>query len=81
MNLMQALYDSEINVEISSVWDGGFDVKIGDTLNGFVAEATNVRRWAEVETWLAAKAVEHYPDSAFARRMALQGGFNPADAN
>jgi hypothetical protein len=31
------LYDSEINVKltVSSLWDSGFHVKLGDEMNGF----------------------------------------------
>lgn len=32
---MDALYNSEINVSISYMWDGGYDVKIGDSYSGF----------------------------------------------
>jgi hypothetical protein len=35
--VIQALYDSEINCSISSFWDGGFMVKLGDEYNGFEA--------------------------------------------
>lgn len=35
---LQYLYDAEINCSISWFWDGGFDVKLGDPLNGFTAE-------------------------------------------
>lgn len=66
MSILQDLYHSEINFHVSTFWDGGFDVKLGDPMNGFVAE-TNVRRWGEVEPWLRDKAIEHYPDSLFAR--------------
>ena len=40
---LQKIYDSEINVEIliSWLWDGGIEVRLGDRLNGFLAE-TNV---------------------------------------
>lgn len=33
--ILRRLYDSEINIEISSFWDGGYDFRIGDTANGF----------------------------------------------
>lgn len=65
MSVLQRLYDSEINFSISVFWDGGFDVKLGDAMNGFDAE-TNVRTYLEVESWLEAKAKEIYPDSLFA---------------
>ena len=66
MTVFQRLYDSEINFSVSTFWDGGFDVNLGDHLNGFKAE-TNVRTWAEVEPWLEAAAREHFPDSDFAK--------------
>jgi hypothetical protein len=28
--ILQALYDSEINAAISWLWDGGIDVRLGD---------------------------------------------------
>ena len=37
---LQKIYDSEINVTISWFWDGGIDVRLGDEMNGFVAEET-----------------------------------------
>ena len=65
MSIMQDLYDSEINVYISTFWDGGYDVRLGDEMNGFIADTT-VNRWGEVELWLKEKAIEHYPTSQFA---------------
>jgi hypothetical protein len=38
--VIQALYDSEINCSITTFWDGGFTVRLGDEMNGFVAEQT-----------------------------------------
>jgi hypothetical protein len=35
---LQRIYDSEINIRISWLWDGGIDVWIGDDLNGYVAQ-------------------------------------------
>lgn len=66
-SIFQDLYDSEINFSVSTFWDGGFDVKLGDTVNGFKAEFM-VERFHEIEPWLCLKAIEHFPDSDFARR-------------
>lgn len=33
-NILQAIYDNEINLTIGWFWDGGIDVVIGDKLNG-----------------------------------------------
>jgi len=35
---LQKIYDSEINVRISWFWDGGIDVRLGDEMNGFLAQ-------------------------------------------
>jgi hypothetical protein len=35
---LQRIYDSEINVRFSWLWDCGFDVRLGNEVNGFVAE-------------------------------------------
>jgi hypothetical protein len=35
---LQRIYDSEINVEIGWFWDGGIDVRLGDKMNGYLAE-------------------------------------------
>jgi len=44
MNELPALYDSEINFTILTVWDAGFKWKLGHESNGFVAKANNERR-------------------------------------
>jgi hypothetical protein len=63
--VFERLYDSEINCSVSSFcWDG-FTVMLGDEMNGFKAQTT-VDTWAEVEPWLEAQALVHFPNSAFA---------------
>lgn len=66
MSVLQDLYHSEINFSVSTFWDGGFDVELGDASNGIKA-ASNFDRWGQVEPWLTAQAIEHFPDSLFAR--------------
>lgn len=66
MSAFQDLYHSEINFKVSTFWDGGFAISLGDEMNGFVAKG-NVDRWGQVEPWLIEKAVEHFPDSNFAK--------------
>lgn len=63
---LQKLYDSEINFEISTFWDGGFDWRLGDTMNGYVAEGIE-RTIAGAVKALADAAVANFPDSAFAK--------------
>jgi hypothetical protein len=50
-SILQRLYDSEINFEVSAFYDAGFDVTLGDGLNGFV-EQGKVETWVQVEAWL-----------------------------
>ena len=35
---LQRMYDSEINIEIGWFWDGRIDVRLGDTMSGYLAE-------------------------------------------
>lgn len=63
--VMEALYDSEINCSVSCFWDNGWDVKLGDPMNGYKAEA-NFRYLWEAADWLKTEAMERYPDSQFA---------------
>ena len=35
---LQKIYDSEINIRIGWLWDGGIDVRLGDEVNGSLAE-------------------------------------------
>lgn len=66
MSVMQDLYDDEINFTVSTFWDGGFEVQIGDDMNGFKASAT-FWHWGQVEQWLIAEAIKHWPKSDFAK--------------
>ena len=44
---LQKIYDSEINIEISWLWDSGIDLRLGDCLNGYLAEE-NVQSMADI---------------------------------
>ena len=74
--ILDDLYASEVNVEISWLWDGGVDakvarcginVKLGDPLNGYDGKG-KVRSMAEAAVWLRDHACQHYPDSECARK-------------
>jgi hypothetical protein len=66
MSILQRLYDSEINVWVTSFWDDGFYVRLGDEMNGYRAER-RCATWPEAECWVDEQARVLYPDSAFAR--------------
>jgi len=61
------LYGSEINASISWLWDSGFNIALGDDLNGFRAKTT-VTTLAEAADWFRDNAIRLYPDSQFARK-------------
>jgi hypothetical protein len=65
--ILRDLYDSEINYAVSCLWDGGYDVRLGDDLNGYDAVVTGLQSWHEVAQWLKDAAISLYPVSAFAR--------------
>jgi hypothetical protein len=65
--VLQDVYDSEISVATSWVWDGGIDLGLGDELNGYVADG-QVKAVAEAAAWLRDEACKQYPDSGFARK-------------
>lgn len=67
-SVWQRLYDSEINFNVSTFWDGGFDWKLGDSLNGIKATGCS-STFAEVEREIEAAALMHFPQSVFAMVM------------
>ena len=73
MSIIQDLHDSEINCTVSTFFDGCFDWKLGDEMNGFKAQGS-ARSFAEAERQLAATARRIYPDSAFAQHYRDERG-------
>jgi hypothetical protein len=65
---LQKIYDSEINVEISWFWDAGVDIRLGDKVNGYLAEQ-NVPSVAEILPWLQEAIAHFYPTSTYARSL------------
>ncbi|MGH6982047.1 MAG: hypothetical protein ACREFC_12650 [Stellaceae bacterium] len=64
--ILQELHDSGINASVATFYDGIFFCRIGDSVNGYLAEA-NLGSWAESVRWLEETASRIYPDSEFAR--------------
>lgn len=62
----QRLYDSEINFNISCFWDGGFNAKLGDTINGYYAVGTELETYRDALVWLDEQARKFYPKSLYA---------------
>lgn len=73
MNILQELYNSEINWKISTFWDGGFNWWLGDDMNGFKEEG--VEDSLVLATYaLERSAIKHFPNSVFTaqhRRVVL----------
>jgi hypothetical protein len=65
-SVLQGLYESEINYTVSAFWDCGFRWSLGDPLNGFLADGA-AQTFEQAVSDLAQAAVQHFPNSAFAR--------------
>jgi hypothetical protein len=65
---LQRIYASEINVEISWFWDGAFTVRLGDKVNGFLAEE-DVNSVADILPWLQEAIAQFYPGSDYAQSL------------
>jgi hypothetical protein len=65
---LQRIYDSEINVRIDWMWDGGINVQLGDAMGGFEALET-VNTVAEIVPWLQEAIAHFYPKSSYARTL------------
>jgi len=49
-------------------WDGGITVRLGDKMNGYLAEET-VNSVADVLPWLQESIAHFYPDSEYAQSL------------
>lgn len=67
---LKKIYDSEINVEIGSLWDGGWSVALGDYMNGFKRPKWQYCELHEVIPALQELIKEHYPNSTYAKNLA-----------
>jgi hypothetical protein len=65
---LQKIYDSEINIRISWLWDGGIEVWLGDEMTGFPAQET-VGSAAEIAPWLQEAIAHFYPESAYSASL------------
>jgi hypothetical protein len=52
----------------SWLWDGGIDVRLGDEMNGYLAEE-NVRTADEILPWLQEAIAHFFPDSTYAASL------------
>ena len=73
VEILKALYDSEISVSLSWFWDGGYDVKVYPLgpysgLGEYKYES-NFDTIEECVGWLAETVVENDLESEFAKRF------------
>jgi hypothetical protein len=68
---LQKIYDSEINVRIGWFWDCGIEIRLGDDMNGYLAEET-VSTVAEIVPWLQEAVAHFYPGSSYARTLSSE---------
>ena len=76
-DVMQALYESEINFEIATDWDVGYRVRLGHAYNEKYDAEVWARTAEEAVDRLRQAAIENYPNSKFAKdyrkKVALAG--------
>lgn len=70
-NILQDIYDSEINITISWFWDMGINVDIGDAING-IKDENNFDTIIEAMGWLCQRLAELYPESDFAQKWSIE---------
>ena len=63
---LQKIYDSEINYSISSFWDDGFLVELGDHFNGFKKSKT-VKGIKNVVLCLIRWCIDEFPNSSYSQ--------------
>ena len=71
---LQALYDSEINVTITMLWDGGFDFALCSYMDAAYDDMTDaswhhVNAAAELADALHKVACDELPESEYAKRQ------------
>jgi hypothetical protein len=82
---LQKIYDSEINIEIGWLWDGGIEVRLGDKMSGYLAEE-HLTSTAEILPWFQEAIAHFFPTSTYASSLApeirergARGIFSPAE--
>lgn len=82
IEIFDKFYKAEINIQISSFWDGGFTVKIGDEMNGYSHEEAWIKEFSNVIKWFEEKYKELHshsskePEELFER---LSASLNPKE--
>ena len=68
LDILMALYRSEINARVETFYDGGLTISLGDEMNGFRETRTLDRESAgSAGRVLHEMAMKHYPQSQYAK--------------
>jgi DNA-directed RNA polymerase subunit RPC12/RpoP len=68
---LQKIYDSEINIRIAWMWDGGIEIRLGDEMNGFLAEEV-VPSAGEILPWLQEAIAHFFAESTYAASLSAE---------
>jgi len=61
LKMLQEIYDREVNISITTFWDSGYTVMLGDNMNGFVAEGDNFDTFEDAVVFLREELDKHFP--------------------
>ena len=61
MDIFQLLYENEINFSLTSFWDRGIRVRLGDELNGFESD-DDCLDMEEALATLKSRAFQYHPN-------------------
>lgn len=65
---LQKIYDIEMNIRIGWFWGGGITLRLGDEMNGYLAEET-VQSVADILPCLQEAIAHFFPTSTYARSL------------
>jgi len=60
LKMLEEIYDREVNISITTFWDGGYTAKLGDEMNGFVAEGM-FDTFEDAVIFLRSELDKHFP--------------------
>jgi hypothetical protein len=72
LGIFQEVYDAEINFNLSTFFDGGFYLSLGDGTNGYI-DSWDYGSMIEAGEGLKKMVIKHYPDSDFALKYRDNG--------
>lgn len=67
VDILQRIYDSEINYRIEAFWDGGWIAYLGDEANGFKACSNWCDSFEKMVIELVGLVRKYYPESEFSK--------------